>query len=95
MYCNRGNSKHFFVALKIATRSKSGFRHGTLSVQQIMVRNSSISMKYIRNKHMLKYHNLFPLLGHERKQSAVSGLFLLCEYPCMWQDEHDNFYAAI
>ena len=59
-----------------------------------MVRNSSISMKYIRIKHMLKYHNLFPVLGHERKQS-VSGLFLLCDYPCMWQDEHDIFYAAI
>jgi hypothetical protein len=52
-------------------------------------------MKYIRNKNMLKYHNLFPLLGHDRQQSAISGLFLLCEYPCMWQDEYDCFYAAI
>ena len=31
----------------------------------------------------------------KENKSAVSGLFLLCEYPCMSQEEHDSFYAAI
>ena len=60
-----------------------------------MVQNSSISMEHSRYNHLTKYQQCCQFLGHERNESAVSGLFLLCEYPCMRQDEHDSFYAAI
>jgi hypothetical protein len=34
-------------------------------------------------------------MGHERDLSAVSSLFFLSEYPCVYQDVHDCFESAL